>query len=205
MGMELAGLEALLAARAPQEQVVLIGNSMGAWVAMLYAYHHPEGVARLVAVNGGPLRGTLHDVSLTPANREEARRLMRRLRDPGSPPIPGFVLDDVVREARRGPIGRLSQSVADMPQYLLDDHLKEFQVPVDILWGEADQLLGPDYATRLEEGLPAARLTLLPRCGHVPQRECPIAFTTKLVQLLKEPPPVPHSAPAAREPAAPLR
>jgi pimeloyl-ACP methyl ester carboxylesterase len=189
VGMELSGLEALLSARAPQEQVVLIGNSLGAWVAMLYAYRHPEQVLRVVAVNGGAIRGERHDVSLTPANREEAHRLMRLLRDPGSPVVPGFVLDDVVREARNGPIGRLSQSAADMEQYLLDDHLKEFKVPVDIVWGQADQFMGTAYAKRLEEGLPAARLTMLPRCGHVPQRECPAAFASKVAELLKMPPP----------------
>lgn len=204
IGMELAGLEALLTARSPQQQVVLIGNSLGAWVAMLYAFQHPERVALVVAVNGGPLRGTRPDVLLNPANREEARRLMQLVRDPGSPPIPGFVLDDVVREAQQGPIGRLSQSAADMQQYLLDDRLKEFKVPVDILWGEADQLLGSAYAKRLEEGLPAARLTLLSRCGHVPQRECPVTFATKLAQLLKDPPSAPLGAPATLVPAAPL-
>lgn len=203
LGMELASLEALLEARAAGQQVVLIGNSMGAWVAMLYAYRHPERVTLVTVVNGGPLGEAQPHALLSPTNREEASRLMQLVRGPSRRPVPGFVLDDVVRQARHGPIGRLLQSLADMHQYFLDDHLREFKVPVDILWGESDRLLGLEYAKRLEQGLPVARLTLLPRCGHVPQRDCPAAFATQLTQLLKEPA-VRRSASTSPEAAPPL-
>jgi pimeloyl-ACP methyl ester carboxylesterase len=35
--------------------------------------------------------------------------------------------------------------------------------------------------------LPRVRLTELPRCGHVPQQECPAAFATALGALLEGP------------------
>jgi hypothetical protein len=38
--------------------------------------------------------------------------------------------------------------------------------------------------------LPRARLTVMPRCGHVPQQECPAAFSAALLKLLAGPPPV---------------
>jgi pimeloyl-ACP methyl ester carboxylesterase len=47
-------------------------------------------------------------------------------------------------------------------------------------------MLGEKYAERLQSELVAPRLTLLPRCGHIPQRECPIAFTSKLSEILKQ-------------------
>lgn len=193
LGMVVQGLEAVLEQKA-DEPVILVGNSMGAWLSMLYAHTHPEQVVRVVAVNGGPLSQNLlasprADLTLTPADREQARRLMAALRDPSSPPVPDFVLDDIVRRARTGAIGRMPSRLEDYQPYLLDGRLQEIKTPVDLLWGESDQLLPLSYAERLREGLPAARLTELPRCGHVPQLECPERFLPALKKLLHEAPP----------------
>lgn len=196
LGMELAGLQSVLKARAAGERVILAGNSMGGWIAMVYAYRHPEQVARLVLVNGGAIRPE-HPLNLTPATRDEAKRLLASLQDPAMPLPPDFVVDDIVRTSHAGPIGRLSSNPADMEQYLLDGHLQDAKTPTDVLWGEADRMLGINYAHRLEAELPAVRLTLLSRCGHAPTRECPIAFTAKLKDILKQAPPQLRTAEAA--------
>jgi pimeloyl-ACP methyl ester carboxylesterase len=189
LGTILEGVTFLLDKHVARDSgIILVGHSLGAWVTMLYAREHPERVERIIAINGGPLRGH-QDVSLLPRDREEARKLMALLRDPGSPPVPGFVLDGVVRYSRNGPIGRLAATAADMERYLLDGKLGEFRTPVDLVWGESDQLLDLDYARRMEVQLPAARLTTLARCGHVPVRECPAGLTAALSRVLGEPPP----------------
>ena len=194
MGTILGGLEALLKTRPTNQPVVLVGNSMGAWVAMLYAYRHPERVTRIVLVDGGALRWNNPQYSLLPANREEARKLMNALMDPGSPVVPDFVLDDVIRKAHSGPIGRLFATGADLEAFLLDGKLGEIRTPADLLWGESDKLIPLDYARRMESELPAARLTTIPRCGHIPGRECPIAFQAALEKILSQPPPEPRPA-----------
>ena len=111
----------------PQDPAIIVGNSLGAWVAMLYAREHPDRVARLVLVNGGALVGDRPDLSLMPKTREEAAALMTQLRDPGAEPVPGFVLDNVVREAQTGPIARLRQTAGEMGQYVLDGKLSRNQ------------------------------------------------------------------------------
>jgi len=188
------GFEALMAKTQPdyQGKAILVGNSMGAWVASIYAQRHPDRVARLVLVDGGPIRGE-SDLSLMPENREQAEKLMAALRAPSSPAVPGFVLDDIVQHARSGPIGRLAQAPASMEKYLLDDRLDEIKVPVDLIWGKDDQLLSPAYAERLAAGLPRARITWMDDCGHVPENECPERFTETLAAVLAQP------APAATE------
>lgn len=188
LGMELAGLDALLTARASGQPVTLVGNSMGGWIAMIYAYRHPERVSRIVLLNGGALRPE-HPLNLTPATREEAKRLLASAQDRGTPLPPDFVVDDIVRMSHAGPIGRLSANVSDMEQYLLEGHLQNAMTPTDVLWGEEDRMLGINYARRLEAELPAVRLTLLSRCGHAVTRECPAALTMQLKRILQEPPP----------------
>ena len=204
LGTVLGGVNALMEQKAGNQPVILVGNSMGAWLAILYARDHPDRVARIVAVDGGPLRGR-QDVSLLPRDREEARKLMALLRDGGNPPVPDFVLDDVVRYSRNGPIGRLLADVPEMERYLLDGKLGDFRTPVDLVWGEADRLLDLEYARRMEAQLPAVRLTVLSRCGHVPLRECPSGLTTALERVLSEPPPETRPATEIGTPAKPTQ
>lgn len=184
-GFELVMSRAVEDYRGP---AILIGNSMGAWVASIYAERHPDRVARLVLVNGGPIQEE-SDLTLLPADREAARELMQALRDPGSQPIPDILLDDIVRRAHAGPIGRMAQVPESMEKYLLDGRLDQIKVPVDLLWGARDQLLPREYAERLAAGLPRARITWIEACGHVPQAECPERFREALLKVLSEPPP----------------
>ncbi|MFO7694001.1 MAG: alpha/beta hydrolase [Vicinamibacterales bacterium] len=190
VGQVLAGLEAVMQ-QGPQDPAIIVGNSLGAWVALLYAREHPDRVARLVLVNGGALTGDRSDLSLTPTTREEAAALMTQLRDPKAQPIPGYVLDDVVRLARTGPLARLAETAGDMGRYVLDGKLSEISAPVDLIWGESDRLFPLTYARRMMAQLPAARLTTIPGCGHVPPQECPSRFGSALSDVLTMPPPLP--------------
>jgi pimeloyl-ACP methyl ester carboxylesterase len=190
VGQVLAGLEAVMQ-QGSQDPAIVVGNSLGAWVALLYARQHPDRVARLVLVNGGALVGDRPDLSLTPKSREEAATLMTQLRDEKAQPIPGFVLDDVVRQAQTGSLARLAQTSGEMGQYVLDGKLGEIKAPVDLIWGESDKLFSIAYARRMLVQLPAARLTTIPGCGHVPMQECPSRFGSTLSDVLTMPPPLP--------------
>lgn len=176
------------------EPPTLVGNSMGAWVALATAHRHPEWVGRVVAVNGGPLRPDTGGLSPLPADREAARRLMAALRDPDSPPIPDVVLDDLVRRAPTSRWSRMFAADDDLESWLLEGRLGEIATPVDLLWGEADRYLGADFAPRLLAGLPRARMTPVPHCGHLPQAECPERFRELLEAVLAMEPPgeAPH-------------
>lgn len=185
----LDGLDRVMDACCADEPVVIVGNSMGAWLGFLYALEHPTRVARLVAVNGGPILEPDPQVNIFPTTREQARETMKGLMGPASPPIPGFVLDDIVRRTANGPAARFAQTAAEMGVHLLDGRLDEVTVPVDLVWGAADQLLTVDYAQRMVDGLPRARLHPIEGCGHVPQRECPLRFLEVLDAALSEPPP----------------
>lgn len=188
---------ALVEARC-DEPAILAGNSLGAWMAILVARDRPELVERVVALNGGPLQVVQPAVNLFPTTREEARQTMSQLMGPSSGSVPGFVLDDVARRSRSGPAARLAETAAEMLPFLLTvDQLAEVRTPVDLVWGSADQLMTLDYARQLEGGLPAARLTTLADCGHVPQRECPAATVDALRRVLIEAPLAPPVAETA--------
>lgn len=190
----LDGFDAVMQERAPSD-AVLVGNSMGAWIAMLYAERHPDAVTRIVAVNGGALRqAPAEGLTLTPADREEARKLMQALRDPSAPALPDFVLDDIVRRGKEGPIPRLFQAPDDLQANLMDDgRLAALATPVDLLWGASDGLMTLDYAHAMADRLPRARITEVAQCGHIPQNECPERFAAKLEEVLAMEPPAPDA------------
>ncbi|MCP4204149.1 MAG: alpha/beta hydrolase [bacterium] len=191
MGIVYGGLEELLAVTLDDQPAILVGSSMGAWLATIHAHRHPEAVARAVLINGGALAGDRPDLSLTPVDREAARTLMTALRDPSSPPTPDFVLDDIVEQASKGPIGRMTAELDDLVAHLLDGRLHEVTVPVDLLWGESDQLMTLAYAERMAGQLPRSRLTTIPGCGHHPANECPAKLAARLGEVLRTEPPPP--------------
>lgn len=192
MGWIVAGVEAYLLSldASSEEGAVLVGSSLGAWLATLQAHRHPDRVARAVLVNGGALLNVPPEgLTLTPADREEARRVMAAIRDPSSPPLSDELLDDLVRHSRDGPTARMLDDPIGLTAHLLDRKLGEVEVPVDLLWGASDGLIPLDYARRMEGLLPRARLTVIERCGHVPPTECPERFLEALRGVLSQPPP----------------
>lgn len=183
------GIAALIASRPPGERIVIVGNSFGAWVAMLMARQYPGRIELIVLVNGGGVISGAHPVNLVPATREQAREIMDLLTDPASPRVPDTMLDEMVRLAGTGPIARMGALGASMFPYVLDGKLADYPVPVDLLWGASDRVATLEYARGMAAMLPRVRLTTIERCGHVPFRECPERFLAALAGVLAQPAP----------------
>lgn len=185
LGTLLTALEQVLDTKPWRDApMVLAGNSLGAWMAMLYAQKYPHRVTRVILIDGCPIREAL-EVNIMPRDRAEARRTLDAILDPSTPRRPNFVLDDLVRISNAGPISRLLAAGAeDMSKYLLEDKLATFQLPVDLIWGASDRLVPLDYAKKFQAQLPHCTLTVIERCGHAPQFERPQQFTQVLLQIL---------------------
>lgn len=193
------GVAEFLATKAADQPVTLVGSSMGGWVSLLHGLHAPDAVARVVGINAGGLRSDRTDLSLMPADRDAARKLMKALRDPSSEPLPDFVLDDIVKRSATGPIGRMTAEWTDLEAHLLEGKLAQISVPVDLIWGESDQLLSLAYAERMTQGLPRARLTTIEKCGHHPANECPTKLAETLDRVLGMEAPAADVSPAAED------
>lgn len=185
------GVAEFLDAKGGDDPLTLIGSSMGGWISLIHALRRPEAVARVIGINSSGLLGDRSDLSLVPPDREAARKLMQALRDPSSEPLPDFVLDDLVERSANGPMARMIAAWPDLETFLLEGRLGEIAVPVDLVWGESDQLLSLAYAERMRAGLPRARLTRIETCGHHPANECPAKLAETLDRVLALPPPEP--------------
>ena len=193
-----AGVAAVVRAERAGGPVTLIGNSLGGWLSLVHALEHPGEVSHAVLVNGAINRDERGGaaVTLLPKTRDEARRTMSVLLSPQSPPIPDFVLDDLVRRAATSPLARLmAQPESDLTPLLIDDRLSDLRVPVTMIWGEDDRLLSLAYARSAAARIPGARLEILAACGHVPQRECPQPLLARIRESLARVPARPSAGP----------
>ena len=183
LGMMVRAVEALIAAESPDESVILVGNSMGGWIALLYALEHPDRVSQVVLENSGGLTLDYEGPTLLPTTREEARALFEAGFG-GELSFPDAILDDFIRRAPTSPAARLAER--SWNDYFLDDRLGSLAVPVTLLWGEKDDILPLDYAKRMASLIPGAKLATIAGCGHIPHNECPGEFSALLRRVLSE-------------------
>lgn len=184
-----SGLEAVIASQIAGRPMTLVGNSLGAWMAMVLASRHAATVVRVIPVNGGALKGLNEEVSLLPTTRQEARETMARLRDASSPAIPDYILDDLVRRTSTGALARFAATAATMDGWLLDEaQLGLLKMPIRLVWGVADDLMPLEYARRMVALLPDGELITVERCGHIPQTEAPERFKAALLRALGQAP-----------------
>jgi pimeloyl-ACP methyl ester carboxylesterase len=55
----------------------------------------------------------------------------------------------------------------------LAGRLGKLDLPVQVIWGEADRIVTPDYGRAYAKAIPMASFTLMPGAGHLPQVEAP--------------------------------
>lgn len=164
--------------------VVLIGNSLGGFVALRHALDHPEGVERVVLINSGglsypELEGTL----LMPETREGLALKNKAVFGDAARPMPGFLADAFLERQGEARLQSLWTDLRTPPFHDLDDELSALTVPVDIIWGTPDGLLPlAGYGERFETLIPDARFETLDGCAHVPQYTC----ANRLVLLLEQ-------------------
>lgn len=60
------------------------------------------------------------------------------------------------------------------------------QIPVEIMHGTRDRLIGPRHANRMAQLLPSARLWMYPGAGHMLMQERPRDVTQRLASLVRK-------------------
>ena len=174
-------LQTVIDHESAEKPVVLVGNSMGGWVSMLYAADHPTRVSRLVLEDASGMSWDLSHVPLFPKNREEALKLLRLVHGPDTP-IADYLIDAVLKDAATMPQARVLQ--AGVIFAVVDTRLKDITMPVTIIWGANDGLLPIAYAEALQKHLPGSTLHVIDKAAHIPHRQAPAEFTRLLREAL---------------------
>ena len=158
--------------------VHLVGSSLGGWLALEMAVRDASRLKSLVLV--GPAGISVPGVSPGDVFLWSPEELARNLFfDPAlaekmlAQPVTPELLD--VSLKNRHTVARLGWEPR-MHDPFLHKWLHRVNVPVKIVWGEADKILPVAYAREFKRLMPGAEIDIIPRCGHLPQAERPEEF-----------------------------
>lgn len=167
----------------------VVGMSMGGMVALELALRHPGAVRSLALVDTSPafgLDGTDPDAwraaRLAPLDRGA------RVEDFAEPVLRGVMAPDpdpaavaaAVASMLRVPVAGLRQAIAALPAHDVRDRLGRIAAPTLVVVGEMDEETPPAYAEALADGIPGARLAVIPGAGHLTPFEAPDALSALL-------------------------
>ncbi|WP_412070509.1 alpha/beta fold hydrolase [Rubrivirga sp. IMCC43871] len=173
--------------------VDIAGNSMGGAVAARLAL--AGRVRRLIVMDPAGITGpepsgldsllARGEVGLIPTTRAEYDRFVD-LTFARDPDIPGPARDVLAADnAAREPFLRgLFQNLGTETD-ALRARLGEISIPALVIWGAEDRVLSPSAAPIWAEGLPDARLHLLPGVGHAPMMEAPGETASLVADFLR--------------------
>jgi pimeloyl-ACP methyl ester carboxylesterase len=185
------------------EKAVLVGNSAGGGVAVAFASEYPERVESLILVDPGVGGGRgpqfpawALPLMWTPQMRHIGPLLMRDYQEtlPNTIQREWFDQTKLTNEIKQEYLKLLQIKNWDRAFYELTfapaypelrPGLPNLTVPVFIIAGQEDRLIRSWYFDAISKEIPGAQLALLPKCGHVPQEECPHEFMEAVINYLE--------------------
>ena len=155
------------------ERAVIVGTSMGGWMAMEMAVRNTSRIASLVLVSPAGIKAEgVEPADIFLLSPEDMTRKLfydqkiaeERLAVPVTPEMVDLQLKNRHTTARLAWEPRLHDPM--LPKWL-----HRIDVPVAIVWGKEDQILPVAMAHELKRLLPKAELTIYERCGHLVVQE----------------------------------
>jgi pimeloyl-ACP methyl ester carboxylesterase len=190
--------------RLGMEQIELVGNSMGGYIAAEVAIQFPERVKRLVLVSAagissaetirapiltfGRMAAALAANSVTRYRYLAARPITRHLALALVARHPRLLKADLAYEGffKGGGKPGFDDALRASLDYDFRDRLPDVKVPTLIVWGEKDSIIPTRDADEFERLIEDSRKVVMEGCGHIPMAERPQAFNEVLVDFLDE-------------------
>ena len=163
---------------------VLVGSSLGGWIALEMAVRSQNRIAKLVLIDtlgvkfGDREERDIADIYALPADEVLARSFADPTRH-----VPDYSkLDD--REALAIARDREATSLYGWKPYMHDPALGHWlhriTRPALVLWGEKDGIVAPSYGERLAAALPNTSFETIAAAAHYPQIETPDAVADRI-------------------------
>lgn len=180
------------------DDITVIGFSFGGWIAAELAVANPTNLARLVLVDpvgiklgGREERDIVHFFNTDPAELNQ-----RSWHDPARRPAGIYALgwqatiSDAMTDQEMIALARNWDSLclyAWRPHMFnpgLKQWLHRIAMPAQVIWGESDRIVTPDYGRAYAGLIPGAAFTTIPNAGHHPELEQPDAFVEAVARFM---------------------
>ena len=166
---------------------ILLGTSLGGWLAAEWAVRYPEMLRALILVDAFGLR-----VPAAPAadllRLDPAQMRAVLFANPAAavaqelvPDTPASEMLEATLRARQV-LARFAWQFPDNPK--LCRYLYRVKTPTLIVWGAQDGVVSTAHAQAYLRGIAGAELVVLPRCGHLPHAEQPEALVRTVLSYL---------------------
>ncbi len=165
---------------------VLIGNSLGGHVGLVYLKEHPLKVKAMVLTGSSGLYENAMGGSFP--RREDYDFIKQKVEvtfyDPKT--ATKELVDEcygIVND--RGKLIRILSLAKSAIRHNMSDDLKDMKLPVCLIWGKQDTVTPPDVAEEFHRLLPNSELFWIDKCGHAPMMEQPQEFNDILDTWLR--------------------
>ena len=181
----------------------LVGNSMGAGVALYTAARFPHVVDKIVLADGGGFRpgGASRSSGSGASSGEDAVR-RRQLQNSVTRDetreffkilfhdknlVTDMMVDEQLQMRLRSAftITKMQEAGEKGLGSLSEAEVRGVKAPTLVVWGKYDELANPAGADRLEKAIPGSRKAIIDDCGHMPQLEKSDQFNTLVRDFLK--------------------
>lgn len=168
------------------DDVVVVGNSAGGWIAAEMGLRESPRLSALVLLNPVGIAPTPETGPIVdPAVLAPAERAALAFHDPARFAVaPAGPEAAAVMAANQAAL-RVYAGDAFMHDPTLGARLSGLALPTLVLWGESDRIVGPAYGRQFAAAIPGARFEPVPEAGHFPQIERPDAVTATTDDFLR--------------------
>ena len=172
-------------------ETILMGFSMGGWLAAEIAVMNTRRFSKLVLVDsvgikpGGPFDRDIADVFAT----SPAEQIRISWHDPSKAPDPATMTDDDLQVLAAD---RIAHGLYTWEPYMHNPKLRyrlhRIDIPTLLVWGEDDGIVAPSYGEAFRDMILGARMAVISEAGHYPQIEQPAAFVKHLIEFAESTP-----------------
>ncbi|RWU04964.1 alpha/beta fold hydrolase [Pedobacter chitinilyticus] len=167
------------------DQVVLVGNSLGGHVGLVFTVAHQEFVKALVLTGSSGLYENAFGGSFP--RRESYDFIKEKVEftfyDPAT--ATKELVDEVFQTVNdRSRVIRILALAKSAIRHNMAKELKKITIPVSLIWGKQDKVTPPDVAEEFHQLLPNSELNWVDKCGHAPMMEQPVVFNDHLEKFL---------------------
>ena len=169
------------------KKAILLGNSMGGHIALIFSKEHPEMVGSMILTGSSGLYESAMGDSF-PRRGDKGYIRTKTEEVFYDPAVATDELVDRVFEIANNRISilKLLGYAKSAIRHNMAEDIPNFTMPVCLIWGEHDKVTPPKVADEFHSLLPNSELHWMPLCGHAAMWEHPEEFSKIVLKFLKD-------------------
>ena len=169
------------------DNVILLGNSLGGHIGLLYTKQYPKNVKALVITGSSGL----YESAMGESYPKRGDRNYIKTKTENVFYDPAIATPELVDEVfetvnDRVKLIRTLAIAKSAIRHNMGKDLPKMNTPTCIIWGENDSVTPPEVGTEFHEKLPDSDLFWIKKCGHAAMMEHPDTFNEILIAWLEK-------------------